>query len=156
MSKLLLLAGAATALAVVSARAASVRGLATQTVEVAHREPSRSVWDSVYTDSQAVRGDSVYKETCVKCHGATLAGADEGTPLTGTTFLGNWNGLTVGELYEKVRTTMPPDKPKSIPPQQLADVVAYMLAKNLFPAGTKPLATDAEALKDIKIVGSKP
>jgi S-disulfanyl-L-cysteine oxidoreductase SoxD len=156
MSKLLLLAGAVTALAVVSARGASVTGVSTQTIREAHREPSRSVWDSVYTDSQAVRGDSVYKETCVKCHGATLAGGDEGTPLTGANFLGNWNGLTVGELYEKVRTTMPPDKPKSIPPQQLADVVAYMLAKNLFPAGTKPLATDAEALKDIKIVGSKP
>lgn len=156
MSKLLLLAGAATALALASARGSAVPGLDTQTVGAAHREPTRSVWDSVFTDSQAVRGDSVYKETCVKCHGATLAGGDDGTPLTGANFLGNWNGLTVGELYEKIRTTMPPDKPKSIPPQQLADVVAYMLAKNLFPAGAKPLATDGDALKDIKIIGNKP
>src|SRR5215207_2710726 len=105
-------------------------------------EPSRSVWDSVYTDSQAVRGDSAYKESCVKCHGATLAGGDDGSPLAGSQFLANWSGLSVGELYEKVHTTMPPDKPKSIPRPQLAAIVAYMLAQNRFPAGTKVLSDD--------------
>ena len=120
------------------------------------REPGRSVWDSVYTDAQAARGDSVYKASCVKCHGATLTGTDDGSPLTGANFLGNWNGLSAGELYEKIRTTMPPDKPKSIPREQLADVVAYIFAQNHFPAGAKPLSDSAETLNAIKIVQSKP
>ena len=116
----------------------------------------RTVWDSVYTDTQAARGDSVYKETCSKCHGATLAGTDDGSPLTGANFLANWNGLSVGELYEKIRTSMPPDKPKSIARPQLADVVSYLLAQNKFPSGSKALSDSAEALKDIKILQSKP
>jgi len=120
------------------------------------REPGRSVWDSVYTEAQASRGDSLYKATCVKCHGATLTGTDDGSPLTGANFLGNWSGLSAGELYEKIRTTMPPDKPKSIPRPDLADIVAYIFAQNHFPAGSKALSDSAEALNAIKILQSKP
>src|SRR5215212_9818145 len=99
MSKLLMLLGGATTVAALAFRAPT---------DVARPIRSElSVWDSVYTDSQALRGDSLYKESCAKCHGATLAGTDDGSPLTGSNFLGNWNGLSVGELYDKIRTTMP-------------------------------------------------
>jgi S-disulfanyl-L-cysteine oxidoreductase SoxD len=121
-----------------------------------HQEPARSVWDSVYTDAQAARGDSLYKENCAKCHGATLAGTNDGNALTGANFLANWNGLAVVELYEKIRTTMPPEKPKSIAGPQLADIVAYLFAQNHFPSGTKTLTDSADALKNIKIVQTKP
>src|SRR5215467_6507392 len=40
------------------------------------REPAHTTWDSIYTDSQATRGDSLYRATCVRCHGETLAGTD--------------------------------------------------------------------------------
>jgi mono/diheme cytochrome c family protein len=115
-----------------------------------------TVWDSVFTAEQAVRGDTLYKSSCSKCHGATLAGTDDGNPLTGANFLANWNGLSVFELADKIRTTMPPEKPKSISGPQLADVVAYLLAQNQFPAGTKTLSDSADAQKAIKIVQSKP
>jgi S-disulfanyl-L-cysteine oxidoreductase SoxD len=159
MSKLLLIAGTATAIAVLTVRASGVSAAGKSVVATGGAivaEPSRSVWDSVYTDSQAVRGDSLYKQTCVKCHGATLTGTNDGTPLAGADFLGNWNGLTAGELYEKIRTTMPPDKPKSIARPQLAELVAYIFAQNHFPAGAKMLTDDADSLKDIKIVQTKP
>jgi S-disulfanyl-L-cysteine oxidoreductase SoxD len=119
-------------------------------------EPAHTVWDSVYTDAQATRGDSLYKTGCANCHGATLAGSDDGTPLTGDTFLGNWNGVTLAELYDKLRNTMPPDTPKTIPPDQVADMLAYILSQNHFPSGKSPLSADAERLKDIKFVASKP
>jgi mono/diheme cytochrome c family protein len=122
----------------------------------ARREPTRSVWDSVYTDAQAARGDSLYKENCAKCHGATLAGTNDGNALTGANFLANWNGLPVVELYEKIRTTMPPEKPKSIAGPQLADIISFVFAQNHFPSGTKTLSDSADALKDIKIVQTKP
>ena len=120
------------------------------------REPTHSVWDSVYTDAQAARGDSLYKAGCANCHGATLAGGDDGTPLIGDAFLGSWNGLTLADLYDKIRSTMPPETPKTIPPDQVADMVAYLLAQNHFPAGKTPLTADVERLKDVKVVASKP
>src|SRR5829696_9369534 len=113
-------------------------------------EPTHTVWDSVYTDSQSVRGDSLYKATCVKCHGATLAGGDDGTPLTGQAFFGNWNGLALSELFDRIRNSMPPDNPKSIPREQVTDIVSYLLAQNKFPAGRVPLTDSAERLSDIK------
>src|SRR5712691_9733350 len=57
------------------------------------RTGARTVWDSVYTLSQASVGEAAYAKTCARCHGVSLSGADEAAPLTGSAFLGNWNGL---------------------------------------------------------------
>lgn len=119
-------------------------------------EPTHTVWDSVYTAAQASHGDSLYKATCVKCHGATLGGGDEGSPLVGSAFLGNWRDLTLDQLFDKIRTSMPPDNPKSIATRDVADLVAYLLAQNQFPAGAKVLTDSLDRLKDIKITTSRP
>jgi mono/diheme cytochrome c family protein len=118
-------------------------------------EPTHTVWDSVYTAAQASHGDSLYKATCVKCHGATLGGG-EGSPLVGSAFLGNWRDLTLDQLFDKIRTSMPPDNPKSIATRDVADLVAYLLAQNQFPAGAKVLTDSLDRLKDIKITTSRP
>jgi S-disulfanyl-L-cysteine oxidoreductase SoxD len=119
-------------------------------------EPTHTVWDSVYTTAQASHGDSLYKATCIKCHGATLSGGDEGSPLVGSAFLGNWRDLTLDQLFDKIRTSMPPDNPKSIATRDVADLVAYLLAQNQFPAGAKVLTDSLDQLKDIKITTSRP
>jgi mono/diheme cytochrome c family protein len=119
-------------------------------------EPTHTVWDSVYTAAQASHGDSLYKATCVKCHGATLGGGDEGSPLVGSAFLGNWRDLTLDQLFDKIRTSMPPDNPKSIATRDVADLVAYLLAQNQFPAGAKVLTDSLDQLKDVKITTSRP
>lgn len=122
----------------------------------ARREPAHTVWDSVYTDSQATAAESTYKQGCANCHGAALEGAQDGGPLVGPIFLTNWEGLTLADLGEKIRTTMPPDTPNTIPPSRVADLVALVLSRNHFPAGASALTPDAERLKDIKIVHGKP
>src|SRR3954467_5216444 len=76
-------------------------------------QTSRTTWDGVYTEAQAARGATVYAATCAQCHGPTLSGA-EGPPLTGVDFASNWNGLSLGELFERVRTSMPPDDPSRL------------------------------------------
>ena len=119
-------------------------------------EPTHTVWDSVYTASQATRGDSLYKGTCVKSHGASLSGGDEGTPLVGTAFLGKWRDHTLDQLFDKIRSSMPPDNPKSIATRDVADLVAYLLAQNQFPAGARVLTDSLDLLKDIKITTSRP
>jgi mono/diheme cytochrome c family protein len=116
----------------------------------------KTTWDSVYTESQAARGDTLYKATCAKCHGATLTGGDEGGPLVGRDFAASWNGMTLDQLFEKIRTTMPPDNPKTVPPKDVADIVAYLLAQNKFPAGASALTEDVELMKTIKFASSRP
>lgn len=119
-------------------------------------EPTHSVWDSVYTDSQAVRGDSLYKTACGKCHGPAATGADDGPPLVGAVFNSNWNGQTLSDLHDRIRSTMPPENPNTIPRAQVTDILAYMLAQNHFPAGRVALSDDVARLKDVKYLQSRP
>src|SRR5258708_1055958 len=62
---------------------------------------SRTVWDSVYSADQATRGEASYLKSCARCHKASLSGADEASPLTGSGFLGNWNGLPLSDLSDR-------------------------------------------------------
>jgi sugar lactone lactonase YvrE/mono/diheme cytochrome c family protein len=111
----------------------------------------RTVWSGVYSEAQAGRGAEAYAAHCQACHGAELKGQGEAKPLSGAAFLSNWNGLSVGDLFDRVRTTMPMDAPKSLPREAYADILAYMLKFNGFPAGPAELAPRAEALADIRI-----
>ena len=115
-----------------------------------------TVWDGVFTDEQARRGETVYRQECSNCHGPELEGADMTPPLIGGGFTANWNDLTVGDLYERIRTTMPLDKPGRLSRQQNADVIAYMLNANMWPAGSTELSRELGALKQISIQSSKP
>jgi cytochrome c5 len=119
-------------------------------------EPTRTVWDSVYTDSQAARGDTLYKAQCGKCHSANLSGGDEGPALNTAVFLSNWDGHTLADLTDRIRNSMPPENPNSIPRDQVVDILAHMLAQNHFPSGRTALTDDASRLKDIKFLQSKP
>ena len=115
-----------------------------------------SVWDGVYSEAQAVRGGEAYRQACVNCHGPELEGADMTPPLTGGTFTSNWNDLTLGDLFERIRATMPLDQPGTLSRQQNADLVAFLLRANQWPAGTTELSRELGALKQIRIQSSKP
>jgi mono/diheme cytochrome c family protein len=115
-----------------------------------------SVWDGVYSEEQARRGEVAYRQSCVNCHGPELEGADMTPPLVGGAFTSNWNDLSVGDLFERIRATMPLDKPGTLSRQQNADVLAFLLKANLWPAGTTELSRDLGALKQIRIQSSKP
>jgi mono/diheme cytochrome c family protein len=114
-------------------------------------QAERSVKDGVYSEDQARRGEAVYAEQCANCHGERLEGIDMSPALVGGTFSSNWNTLTVGDLFDRIRTTMPMDRPGTITPQQNADVIAYMLKANQLPAGATELPNTVMPLKTIKI-----
>lgn len=116
----------------------------------------RSVWDGVYTKEQGTRGEALYAQHCSSCHGPDLSGNDEAAPLAGSAFLANWDGLTVGDLTERVRVTMPPNNLGKLSRQQIADILSYMLSFNSFPAGKTELDPKAELLKQIRIEATKP
>ena len=117
---------------------------------------SRSVWDGVYTEEQAKRGEAVYAKECASCHSDTLMGGGGASALTGGTFLSNWNGLSVGDLFERIRKTMPQGSPGKLTKQQDADVLAYILSFNKFPAGKTELQRQVEFLKEIRFEATKP
>jgi len=111
---------------------------------------SRSALDGVYTDEQAKRGETVYAQECATCHGASLEGMDMAPALSGGAFLGNWTGTTVGDLFERIRTTMPDGNPGKLTRPQTADVVAFILKGSKMPAGKTELPGQTEVLKQIK------
>lgn len=116
----------------------------------------RSVWDSVYTEAQAKRGEKVSAEQCARCHGQTLTGAEAAPALVGDVFNGNWEGVPLGDLFERIRISMPQDTPGSLSRQQTADVIAYLLKAGPFPAGDKELATDTTVLAQIRFISNRP
>jgi mono/diheme cytochrome c family protein len=110
---------------------------------------SRSVWDGVYSKEQAGRGHTAYNSKCARCHGEALLGGEDSPPLVDRDFLEKWNGKSVGALVEFTRKTMPSDGPGKMSRQQCADIVAYLLDANGFPAGASDLGSDAAILDEI-------
>lgn len=135
-------------------------GLAAAGVTGAAREQNppttRSVWDGVYTEEQAKRGEMTYRQFCGSCHGGMLTGGETSSPLTGGAFLANWNGLAIDDLFERIRRSMPQDKPGKLSRQQNADVLAYVLSFNKFPAGKAELPRQSEFLKEIRFEAYRP
>ena len=102
------------------------------------------------------RARLLFLETCSNCHGRDLEGADMTPPLTGAAFMANWDGLTLGDLADRIRISMPLNNPGSLPRQQIADVVAYILRFNQFPTGKDELPREVLAMKQILFKASRP
>ena len=79
--------------------ATAVQSAAAQTPAV-----KRSVWDGVYTEAQARRGESHYGRSCEQCHGTDLSGnqVDEVPSLVWDAFMAQWSGKTARDLFEQV------------------------------------------------------
>lgn len=97
----------------------------------------------VYTDSQAVRGETVYSSVCASCH-TTSFHTDE-------QFRFNWFGRTVYDLFKTLKTTMPEDNPGGLSDDDYTRVIAYILKLNGFQSGTDSLSSDTTAMKRIRI-----
>lgn len=104
----------------------------------------------VYTEPQAARGDELYQQNCAACHGAQLQGSPA-APLTGPAFSGRWEDgkHTLDDLYYIIRSLMPNNAPGSLTRAQYADIVAYILKVNRYPAGESELAPKAADMKGV-------
>jgi mono/diheme cytochrome c family protein len=116
----------------------------------------KSVWDGAYTEAQSKRGAEAYTKDCSECHSPELMGDGFAPALSGSDFMNAWNGLTVGDLFERIRTSMPPGMEADVPPEAKADILAFILQFNKFPAGSTELTPETEALKAIKFEATKP
>ena len=136
------------------ASAATGVALACAMTFVVQAAEPRSAKDGAYTAAQAKRGASIYAVKCETCHGPQLT-AGEAPPLTGEGFMANWSAYSVGDLYEKIRNTMPANDAKSLSAQEYADIVALILSANRFPAGEAELPGAPERLKQIRFEATK-
>jgi mono/diheme cytochrome c family protein len=123
---------------------------------ILYAQMKTSVWDGIYTEDQAKGGETLYRKECASCHGDDLAGVGQTPPLSGKEFKMDWDGLTVGDLYERMRVSMPADHPGTLSPEQNAGILAYLLKSNEFPPGNTPIRGDTESLKQIRFETAKP
>ena len=96
-----------------------------------------------YTAAQADAGRAVYERACAECHQPNLQGSFEAPPLAGESFLRFWGNLAASDLYDRIRSSMPPEQPGTLDAAEYLDVVAYVLQANGAPAGSAPLRADA-------------
>jgi mono/diheme cytochrome c family protein len=123
--------------------------------------PMASVWDGVFTEAQATRGEAVYTGACAFCHGRRLNGAPDDPdmrstpPLARARFLRVWNGRSLATLLAYTRATMPEDNPSSLTTQENVDVIAYLLSVGGMPTGDDELLPDLRGLARV-VIGPQP
>src|SRR5512135_2148855 len=111
-----------------------------------------SALDGIYADEQAKRGEKVYADNCAICHGDKLEGTSTGGPtLSGKDFINGWKGMTAGDLLDKISMDMPSNAPGTLKPDEYADVMAFVMSVNKYPAGKTPLPTTSATLKSVKM-----
>src|SRR5438128_1181608 len=118
------------------------------------QEGAKTTWDGVYSQAQAQKGAGLFNEKCAKCHGPDGSGGDAPS-LVGSEFAADWDGLTVAQLFDRTRTSMPQDNPQSLTREETAALLAYILQKNGFPAGANDLSDRSEMLGQIKYQANK-
>ncbi len=79
--------------------------------------------------AQVERGRMIYASRCAACHGGDMTGIDDAPMLVGARFDKTWRGRP-GELFSKIKLSMPQDDPGSLSPEQAADVVSAILDAN--------------------------
>jgi cytochrome c len=123
------------------------------TVAVAADAPPGSV--ALYTDAQAAGGRQIYYRACANCHGEDLAGK-VGPALTGRQFhqMVAAQKMTASMLFHFIATQMPQSKPGSLAPAQYAEIMAFILKQNGYPAGSTPLTVDNQDLGKIDLASA--
>ena len=114
-------------------------------------QSTSSVWDGVYTATQADRGKAAYARHCSRCHGEDPANSRN--PLSGDRFAEHWESRTLADLFHRIRDTMPPGEASTVRAVDKLDALAYLLRQNGFPEGGAELPSDADALAAIQITG---
>ena len=102
-----------------------------------------STLKGAYTDAQAQKGEATYRKQCGQCHAAAA--------YAGAAFRRAWPGRTAYDYFDQIRTTMPNDNPGRLSRGQYVEIVAYLFKLNGLPAGERPLPSDEDKLKLIRI-----
>ena len=117
----------------------------------AAQEGRRSIWDGVFTEAQAARGQRRYLQACAKCHADDLQGSSNAPSLVGDAFLGRFNQASADEVVQVVRQTMPQEAPDSLGTEAYVEIATYLFKANGSPAGPAELPADRAGLRQVVV-----
>jgi len=109
------------------------------------------IHDGIFSDAQAARGAEAYSANCASCHSVDLRGNSNSPSLLGLSFMFIWEGKSLGDLYTKMSTEMPTDRPGILTQKVYADILAFILKSNEFATGDNDLTSDTSFLDEIPI-----
>ena len=75
--------------------------------------------------------------------------------LAGAAFSANDDGQTVGDLFDRNRTTMPVGREGQLAALQNVEITAFMLRVNTFPPGLTELPAQSLLLRPINYVAER-
>jgi polar amino acid transport system substrate-binding protein len=110
----------------------------------------------LYSSSQAAAGNKLYDADCASCHGSALEGG-VGPALSGQNLrtLAKNTKLTVGDLFQFMALQMPLNNPAGLKHDQYAEIMAYILKFNGYPAGSHLLTYDDAMKSSVPITSSR-
>lgn len=88
-------------------------------------------------------GEQWFKAACLECHASGN--------LTNPDFRLAWRGKSAFELFERIRSTMPQNKPGTLSQGTYASIVAYLMKVNGLAVGTRRLTSDSTSLASIRL-----
>ena len=110
-----------------------------------------TIWEGVYTDEQAKRGEQAYAKSCAKCHAEDLLGSTNAPALVGQAFFARFDRQSADDVVDVIRRTMPQEAPDTLGMPMYADIVSFLLRSNAAPAGKTELPTDRARLREILV-----
>src|SRR4026208_2048594 len=110
---------------------------------------AKTVWDGVYTEAQAERGQTAYLQFCVRCHKPDLMGIDGA--MKGDFFMERRREDNLETLFLDMKAFMPRNNPGGLPEQIYVDIISYLLQNNGMPAGSTELKPNL--LETIDLIG---
>ena len=123
-------------------------------ISVTFAQPTggRSTASGIFTAEQAKNGERAFQAKCATCHGADLHSTDAEAPdLTEGAFKFGWQGKTIANRFEQIRSSMPLGNARSLDDQTYIDIVAYILQFNGIPSGTQKLVPEVGILEQIVV-----
>jgi mono/diheme cytochrome c family protein len=82
-----------------------------------------------FSTEQVAHGAQIYAGACAMCHGADLEGGHD-VPDLGTYFTARWANTPIDQLAGYISHAMPLMAPGTLPPQDTAALVAFLLHQN--------------------------
>ena len=101
-----------------------------------------SVWQGVYSESQATSGKLLFESHCKACHADVLGqvgGHGPAPNVFGEDFEFRWLDSTVLDVLDVIRQTMPEAAPNSLSIEEYGALTSYILQLNGYPVGVDPL-----------------